>query len=150
MVAVHKGEVLDPVGIFYAKKYNVVLIHAVTPVTGIEWKLANSIKDLAKQLNAKEIISIEGVGGQGKESKSYYYTNFSKRLEKLGIARLDEGIIMGVTGALLLKKDLKLSCIFAETHSALPDSRAAAKIIESLDKYLGFNIDPGPLIEKAE
>lgn len=150
MVAIHQGKVIDPVGIYYSKRYNIVIIHAVMPVTGVEWKLANVIQELAKKLNAKEVISIEGVGGQGKKTSSYYYTNFSKKLEKLGISRLDEGIIMGVTGALLLKKDLKLSCIFAETHSALPDSRAAAKIIEELDKYLGLKVDPKPLIEKAE
>ena len=43
---------------------------------------------------------------------------------------------MGVSGALLLKAEVPLSCFFAETHSSLPDSRAAAKIIEVLDKYL--------------
>lgn len=150
MVAVHKGKVIDPIGIYYDKKHNLVIIHAVTPIQGIEWKLANTIQELAKKLNCKEVISLEGVGSQGKESNSYYYTNFSKKLEKIGMNRLDEGIIMGVTGALLLKKDLKLSCIFAETHSALPDSRAAAKVIEGLDKYLGLKVDPDPLIEKAE
>ena len=150
MVAIHQGKVIDPIGIYYSKRYNLVIIHAVTPVTGIEWKLASVIKELSQKLGAKEVISIEGVGGQSKESNSYYYTNFSKKLEKLGLNKLDEGIIMGVTGALLLKKDLKLSCIFAETPSALPDSRAAAKIIEELDKYLGLKVDPKPLIEKAE
>ncbi len=150
MVAVHKGKVIDPIGIFYDKKHNIVIIHAVTPITKMEWKLANVIQDLAKKLNAKEIISLEGVGGEGKKSGAFYYSNFSKKMEKCGIQKLDEGIIMGVTGALLLKKNLKLSCIFAETHSALPDSRAAAKIIENLDKYLGLKIDPEPLIEKAE
>ncbi len=150
MVAVHKGKVIDPVGIYYVKKYNMIIIHAVTAVQGIEWKLAKLIQELAKKLNAKEVISLEGVGNQGKESNAYYYTNFSKKLEKSDMKRLDEGIIMGVTGALLLKKNLKLSCIFAETHSALPDSRAAAKVIESLGKYLNLKVDTEPLIEKAE
>ena len=155
MVAVHKGKVIDPIGIFYSKKYNVVIIHAVTPVTGMEWKLAKTIANLAKKLNAKEIISLEGVGGQSngdinKNNDAYYFTNFSKKLEKSNMKPLDEGIIMGVTGALLLKKDLKLSCIFAETHSALPDSRAAATVIENLENYLSLKIDVKPLIEKAE
>ena len=58
---------------------------------------------------------------------------------------------MGVTGALMLKaEELPLSCIFVETQSNLPDSRAAAKIIEALDKYLGLDIDYKPLIKAAE
>ncbi len=150
IVAVHKGNIIDPVGIFFDPKSNIVIIHAVAQIAGSEWKLADAIQDLTKDLKAKEVISVEGVGGEDTESKSFYYTNFSKKFDKTGMRRLDEGIIMGVTGALLLKKDLKLSCIFAETHSALPDSKAAAKIIESLDKYLGLKINPEPLLEKAE
>ena len=57
---------------------------------------------------------------------------------------------MGVTGALLLRKDVKITSIFAETFSSLPDSRAAAKVISVLDQYLGLKVDYKPLIEKAE
>jgi len=57
---------------------------------------------------------------------------------------------MGVTGALLLKTGLDVTCLFAETHSNLPDSKAAAKIVEALDKYLGMDIDYKPLLEQAE
>ena len=44
---------------------------------------------------------------------------------------------------------MPLSCLFAETHSNLPDSKAAAKVIEALDKYLGMDIDYKPLLEQA-
>ena len=43
-----------------------------------------------------------------------------------------------------------LSCIFAEAHTQLPDSKAAAKIIEVLDKYLGLKVDYKPLLKQAE
>ena len=53
--------------------------------------------------------------------------------EKIGIPKLNEGIIMGVTGAVLLRVEkTPISCLFAETHSNLPDSKAAAKIVEAL------------------
>ena len=64
--------------------------------------------------------------------------------------KLDEGIIMGVTGALLLREDITLNCILAETHSQLPDSRAAARIVQVLDKYLGLKVDYKPLLKQAE
>ncbi len=64
---------------------------------------------------------------------------------------LKEGIIMGVTGAVLLRiEKTPVSCIFVETHTNLPDSKAAAKIIEALDKYLGLKIDYKPLLQQAE
>ena len=48
------------------------------------------------------------------------------------------------------QKKSPLSCIFAETNSKLPDSRASARIIKVLDSYLGLEVDPKPLIKKAE
>ncbi|MFW5977284.1 MAG: PAC2 family protein, partial [Candidatus Nanoarchaeia archaeon] len=43
-----------------------------------------------------------------------------------------------------------LSCLFAQTNSKLPDSRAAAKIIEFLDTHINLEIDAKPLIMQAE
>jgi len=43
-----------------------------------------------------------------------------------------------------------LTCIFAETQSNMPDSRAASNVITALDKLMGLKIDPKPLIEQAE
>ena len=57
---------------------------------------------------------------------------------------------MGVTSAILVKAKLPTTCLFAETHSALPDSKAAAKVLESLDKYLGLKVDLKPLMKQAE
>ena len=156
MVAIHENQVVEPLGIFYSKKYNMVILHAITASAGFEWQLANALEEVAKQLNAREIISLEGVGSaEGSvEEKAFYFTSDEKKrkvFEKYGIEPLKEGIIMGVTGAILLKADgLPVSCIFAETHTNLPDSKAAAKVIEVLDKYLGLQVDPKPLLQQAE
>lgn len=157
MIAIHEGKVVNPIGLFYDKKTNILIVHIITSVQGIEWELADTIVDLAKQLKAKEIISLEGVAAPGAEedkSKCFYYSTNKKSKEifhKNKIDPLKEGIILGVTGALLLDAgSFPLSCIFAETHSALPDSVAAAKVIEILDKLLGMKLDIKPLMEQAE
>jgi uncharacterized protein len=157
VVAIHNDKVVQPLGIFYSKKKNIVIIHAVSASTGMEWKLADIIKKLAKDLNVKEIVSLEGVGSSTVKlnaDRVFYFSNnavFKKNLDKLGLNPLKEGIIMGVTGALLLNAEkMPLSCLFAETKSDLPDSKAAARIISALDKYLGLKVDPQPLIAQAE
>jgi predicted ATP-grasp superfamily ATP-dependent carboligase len=48
------------------------------------------------------------------------------------------------------KKGLPVSVLFAETHSKLPDSKAAAKIIQILDQYMFLNVDYKPLLKQAE
>jgi len=156
MVAIHENEVVEPLGIFYSKKYNMVILHVITASAGYEWQLADALIEVAQQLNAKEIVCLEGVGSSEDtvEEKAFYYSSDEKKkklFEKANIEPLKEGIIMGVTSALLLKAEkIPVSCVFAETHTNLPDSKAAAKVIEALDKYLGLKVDYKPLLEQAE
>ena len=153
LIAIHQGKVIDPLGIFYSKKHNLVLLHAVTNVNGVEWKLAEAIKEVVKTLKAKELICIEGVGALAKASNCVYYISDKnpKEWDGAGAKKMDEGIVMGVTAAVLLKsKGVPLSCVLAETASNLPDSRASAKVIKILDQYLGLQVDPKPLLKKAE
>tara|TARA_Y100000034_G_scaffold88576_1_gene106339 strand:+ start:4325 stop:5029 length:705 start_codon:yes stop_codon:yes gene_type:complete len=151
VVAIHNSTVVEPFGIFYSKKYNIVILHAINPVNKIEWKITDAIEQLVKMLNVKEIISIEGVASPSKETNTFYYSKkFSKRFDKINIQPLKEGIVMGVTASVILREKLPSSCIFVETHSQLPDSRGAAKVIETLDRYLGLKVDIKPLLEKAK
>jgi uncharacterized protein len=157
MVAIHEGHVVEPLGIFYNSEYNIVIMHAISATNGIEWKLANAMVKLANELKAKEIVSLEGVGSTQNPEESqrtFYYTPNAHKKElfkKIGVSPLQEGIIMGVTGAVLLKAEhIPMSCIFAEAHTDLPDSKAAAKIVEVLDKYLGLKVDYKPLLLQAE
>lgn len=156
-IAIHGCKLVDPIGIFYNKKYNIVLVHSIQPPQGMEWLAAEIVLEVAKQVGAEEIITLEGVGSQDPESsRGFFYTNepaIKKKFEKLGIDCLGEGIIVGVTSALLLKaqpKDASITALFSETHSQLPDSKAAAKIIELLDQYLGLKVSYQPLLKQAE
>lgn len=156
LIAIHDGKVVEPLGIFYNKKYNLVIVHAITTSAGHEWEVADTILKLAKTVKSKQIISLEGVGS-GDDSETgnrvFYYANNQKLIAKLkNIAEpLKEGIIVGVTGAILTRAEkIPVCSIFAETKTNLPDSKAAAKIIQILDKYLNLNIDPKPLLVQAE
>jgi len=156
MALIHSKRVVQPLEIFYSDKLNIVLLEAVSGVSGMEWEVAEALVLLYKELKAKELISIEGIGAQVERAEplAYYWTNQDdkkKALESSGCKTLQEGIIFGVSGALMVKapKDVKTTFIFSETHSNIPDSKAAAKIIEMLDKYLGLGVDYKPLMKKA-
>ncbi|MFH1590977.1 MAG: PAC2 family protein [archaeon] len=153
MVAVHNGELIDPIGIFYSKEHNIVIFHVVTAAQGLEWQLSKVITSVAEQLTAKEIICLEGVGNpelaEDADPKVFFYANKKKEVEKMGFSPLQEGIIIGATASVMLSSPFPVTAFFAETHSNLPDSKAAAKIIEALDKYLGLKVDPKPLLKSA-
>jgi len=75
-------------------------------------------------------------------------------LKKYNIEEMQEGMITGVTGVLLfegarLKHDV--ICLLAEAHASYPDSRAAALLVETLDKILpAIKMDTQPLYKEAE
>ena len=151
ITAIHNSKLVDPLGIFYSKKYNLIILHSLNPVNKIEWKIVEVLEQLAKQVGAKEIISLEGVASQTQTSNIFYFSKKNnKKFDKLKFKPLGNGIVLGVTAAVLLNEKLPSSCFFVETHSSLPDSRGAAKLIEALDTYLNLKIDYKPLLAKAE
>lgn len=156
MIAIHQNKVIEPISIHYNKEYNIVLVHAINVGKDMAWALADIIRELAQVLSAKQIVSLEGVGSPNptESSRVFYYSSVGsivpKKLSDMA-SPLMEGIIVGVTGALLAKNlSTPIIALFAEAKSNLPDSKAAAEIIKALDIYTGLNIDPKPLYKQAE
>lgn len=157
MIAVHKGEVIEPLSIFYDEKNNILLIRSIVPLPNLEWDFADAILEICKTTKAKELITVEGISSFGdrvdeKNTKAFFFTNDAKKIKKfesIGVEELKEGIILGITAALISKmKDATF--IFSEAYAELPDSRSAAKIIEVIDQYLNLKVDYKPLVSKAE
>ena len=149
VIAIHETKMERPMAIFYSKKYNLVVLHTKLVTKGKEWRIAEAIIEMARKMKAKEFISIEGVGSSNGEEDTHLYSYNSPALVKLGAKPVQESIIMGVTAAMMLRYP-KMSCIFAGTQSENPDSKAAAKVIELLDKYLNLKVDYAPLLKQAE
>ena len=157
MVALHDNKVVKPMGVYYSPKNNLVILHFISGSLGNEWDLSSLILDFVQKQKIKEIISLESVAVQGggilAKEKSYYYTNNSdhaKQLKKLGVDELKEGIVMGTTSILISSTTLPLTCLFGETHSKLPDSKAAAGILDVISAFLNLNINVQPLRKSAE
>ena len=151
-VAIHDGKLIPPLELHYNKKHNLVIIHALSAPSGIEWKMADVMMKVFDELKAKEIISLEGIAGDSGNPKSFYFTTGKDEKKLKEVAKpVSESIILGVTGALLLKeKSRPINAFFVETPSNIPDSKAAAKMVELLDKYLGLDVDPKPLLKTAK
>jgi uncharacterized protein len=154
-VAIHNEKLVDPMGVFYDKKYNLVILHTILNATGLEWNISKEIIKMCKDLKVKEIVSLEGVSSPSvtESKKVFFYTNKDKnkdKLKKLGLELLKESIIVGVSGALMLRSKTPLTCLFAETRTDIPDSKASANIIKCLDEYLKLKVDYKPLLKQAQ
>jgi uncharacterized protein len=153
LVVIHDSKIMDSIEVYYAVKENLVILRTLTNIAGAEWKMAEIVSELATLLKAKEIISVEGVASAQKNSgKVYYFSSCNeKKFQTMKMDKFKDGIVMGVTGIILMKADkVPVSCIFAEATAGLPDSRAAGEIIKVLDKYLGLDVDYKPLMKTAE
>ena len=77
-----------------------------------------------------------------------------KKLEEMGVELFQEGVITGVAGVLLNEgkvRDFEVLSFLAEAHPNIPDARAAAKVIEAINKVVPLlNVDPKPLYMEAE
>lgn len=152
ITAVHDGQVIAPLGLYHSKKHNILIIHALSGMQGLEWELAEMLSLLCRDLGAKELISIEGVMSKTPTNRVYYYSDNQKtdqKMKKLGVDTLKEGIIMGVTGALITSTK-NHTCFFVESNMQVADSLAAARVIQTLDVYLGLKVDPKPLLTAAK
>lgn len=158
---VRNGVPLYPVRI-YAGKGVCVFISEFQPAPKLIRPIAEAILAFAKRKGAKTIISPEGLvldSETDEEQEVAVYALGSTPgtrdlLAQHGIEQFGNGIITGVSGVLLnlgKKENINAISILAEANPNYPDARAAAKVIEAIDKLLpDIKIDVKPLYTEAE
>jgi len=164
---IHNGVPSPPVRIYAGKKICgqagscnqiVVIISEFMPSVDIIKPLAEVILSWAKKKKCDFIVTLEGTHGLDPKKTIVHGIGSTQKmkdvLKKYSIDETKEGMITGITGVLLyegvrLKHDVL--CLLAEAHTSYPDSRAAALIVETLDKMLPeIKIDTKPLYKEAD
>ena len=164
---IHNGMPSPPVRIYAGKKISrptgssvqiAVIISEFMPPVNIIKPVADKILSWTQKKKCNYIVNFEGTHSLNPEKPKTYGVATTQRmkdiLKKYNIEETQEGMITGITGILLfegarLKRDI--ICLLAEAHSSYPDSRAAALLIETLDKMLPeIEMDIKPLLEEAK
>lgn len=90
-------------------------------------------------------VVIQGVGSTDRTRQM---------LKDNGISQLDFGVVPGITGALLNEGRWTAADVIAlivEAYSEIPDARAAAAMVEAIDKLLPqIDLNVSPLYAEAE
>lgn len=158
---VRNGVPLYPVRI-YAGKGVCIFISEFQPAPKLIRPIAETILQFAKRKGANTIISPEGLvidsDNENEDDVAVYALGSTpetrKMLEDHDIEQFGNGIITGVSGVLLnlgKKENINAISILAEANPNYPDARAAAKVIEAIDKLLPhIKIDVKPLYTEAE
>ena len=106
--------------------------------------------------NSKEIITFNSAVVREKRNPAAAVANSTESLNKLkdkNIPILKMGNLNGISGTLLTQtaiKNIPGTCILAETLTQYPDPRAAAEVVQSLNKLIDIDIDYEPLVQEAE
>ncbi|MFO7618197.1 MAG: PAC2 family protein [Thermoplasmata archaeon] len=173
---VREGLPNNPVRIYAGEKVGngpnsmdqlVVFISEFQPPPNLVKPIACAMLDWAQDQRCKMLVSPEGLvidtesvemSEEDRANMGVYGVGSTdwmrEELKKNGVDEFTEGVITGVAGVLLnegKRRDFNVATILAEAHPDYPDARAAARVMEFIDKLLlHINLDVTPLYQEAE
>jgi len=153
-----------------AKDRIVAFVSEFHPAPAIIHPLATAILDWVQEQRCGMLVSPEGLvveksaeshrGGRGSklaDVKVYGVASTRKARDlyiEPNVLPFNEGVITGIAGVLLnegRRRGFDVLTLLAEAQSDYPDARAAAKIIETINRILlRTPLDPVPLYHEAE
>jgi predicted ATP-grasp superfamily ATP-dependent carboligase len=171
-VAVVQGGEVHPTVRVYGRSGLALVLSEFPPTPSQSNALARTILDTAEKRRARAIVCLEGVVPHPEEEDGstdatpeveQVWAAYSRKdpaivkwVEGARTKALEEGIIGGVSGALLVQGigrsvPVVVLLVSARVAEGLPDHRAGAALIETLDRLLPeLKIDTGPLRAQAE
>ncbi len=172
IAVVQNGEVQPPIRI-YGRADLAVVVSEFPPTVAATGSIAAAILDGAEGHKARALICLEGVvphpleeeeepaGAERPEETVWAVVArrepvMMKFLEAGKLRLLEDGVIGGVSGALLVRaihRGIPVSTLLVSARDTVgyPDHRAGAALIETLDRLLPeLKIDTGPLRSQAE
>jgi uncharacterized protein len=141
-----------------------VCLSEFTPSTYLDRFIARSILSWAKEQKCSLVISPCGVpilkqgDRERPETPMIHGVGATeparKKLREAKIHLLEFGAVPGVSGALLNEgrwSNFEVIALLVEAYHEIPDARAAASIVEAIDKILPqIEVDVSPLYDEAE
>jgi uncharacterized protein len=149
------GIVQPPIKIYESKDDGLLVIYSDIPVNPlISFDLAKAVTDFAVDVEASEIISIAGILTMSDEDRVFGAATNETMLNKLSehTEIFKVGTISGLSGSVMVEcfiKNLPAISLIGETHSQGPDPLAASRVIETINRIYGLEIDVAPLLEEA-
>lgn len=158
LATIHNYNPLPPVRIYYSKDKNLlaILSEIAIPI-GLSHELAEKIFKLAKELEAKQIISLGGISLKENENAIYLVGNKREEVEKYVEKKIGksirEGATTGIIGSLLSLGEIynfNTLAILAEANTEYADPRAALNALHALGKIFSLRIDTSELEREAK
>jgi uncharacterized protein len=154
LAVLYKGIAIHPFRIYSTDGIVLFLSDFIIPPT-VSYDMSNAIVDWMERNNSKELITFNSMVVMEKSDSVAAAANSEDALKRLGdldLPILPFGNVNGLSGSLLTRtatKDIPASCLFAEVLNQYPDPRAAASLVNVLNKMLNIEVNAEPLLKEA-
>ena len=155
LAVLYKGIAIHPFRIYSSEGIVLFLSDFIIPPT-VSYDMSNAIVDWMEKNNSKELITFNSMVVMEKSDSVAAAANSEDALKRLGdleLPILPFGNVNGLSGSLLTRtatKDIPASCLFAEVLNQYPDPRAAASLVNVLNRMLNIKVNAEPLLKEAE
>lgn len=155
LAVLYRGVAIHPFRIYSADDLVLFLSDFVVPPQ-VTYDMTNVIVEWMERNKSQEIITLNSIAVRQKTNEVAGASNSMEGLKRLGeldIPIVPFGNINGLSGTLLTRsnaRNIQGSCIFAEVLNQYPDPRAAASVVDVLNKMLDIEVNPEPLLKEAE
>jgi len=134
-----------------------VVTSEISPKPEVCYDLAISVLDILRELNVTRTISIEGAPATEENAPIAICGTVKETIDEiaeLGLQKLDEGLVRGITGVMLYEGknlDMDITAMVCPANPNMPDPRSSARILEPLGKIIpDLCLESGPLFKEAE
>jgi uncharacterized protein len=155
LAVLYKGIAIHPFRIYSTDGIVLFLSDFIIPPK-VSYDMSNAIVDWMEKNNSKELITFNSMVVMEKSDSVAAAANSEDALKRLGdldLPILPFGNVNGLSGSLLTRtatKDIPASCLFAEVLNQYPDPRAAASLVNVLNKMLNIEVNAEPLLKEAD
>ena len=156
IATLYEGIVQPPVRIYQCTERNFALIHSDVPIhPGIAYDLSSTIIDWAISIEATRIISIAGLTTFEDKKRVFGAATSKEVLDEIKefVEIFKTGTISGIAGSLMnecFARKFPAFALLGETTGFNPDPRAAAEVINVLNRMYDWDISVEKLIKEAE
>ncbi|MDD3984920.1 MAG: proteasome assembly chaperone family protein [Methanobacterium sp.] len=155
LAVLYKGVAIHPFRI-YSKDGIVLFLSDFIIPPNVSYDMSNAIVNWMERNNSKGLITFNSMVVMEKTDTVAVAANSKdalKYLEEYNLPILPFGNINGLSGALLTRtaiKNIPASCLFAEVLNQYPDPRAAASLVNVLNRMLDIDVNAQPLLKEAD
>ena len=149
-MAIHEGRPIWPVSVYFDEGRSIVYIHALIPLPN-DSDTSDELFAVIEQIDPSRIILLESIGSMEDGHRTFSYAVDQTATEGLSLPEpLTEGVVLGTSAEVFSRYPDRAVGIFSEANVSIPDSEAAAQLLETLNGLLDLGMDATALRELSK